>query len=97
MLNINTSKRGSTLTLYLEGQLDKNTAESAEKRIADEMKDMTKLILDLEKLEYISSAGLRVLVALRRQINDRQNLAIKNVQPSVMEVFDLTGLTKYLI
>jgi anti-sigma B factor antagonist len=97
MLNINTSKRGSTLTLYLEGQLDRNTAESAEKRIADEMKDMTKLILDLEKLEYISSAGLRVLVALRRQINDRQNSAIKNVQPSVMEVFDLTGLTKYLI
>lgn len=97
MLNINTFKRGSTLTVCLEGQFDRNTAESAEKKITDEMKDMTKLILDLEKLEYISSAGLRVLVTLRKQISDRQNMAIKNVQPAVMEVFDLTGLTKYLI
>ena len=97
MLNITTFKKGSTLTVHLEGKLDRNTSEEAEERINSEMEGMTKLILDIEKLNYISSAGLRVLVGLRRKISDRQNMAIKNVQPSVMEVFELTGLTKYLI
>ena len=97
MLNITVFKKAGTLTIHLEGKLDRNTAEEAEERINTEMEGMTKLIIDLEKLEYISSAGLRVLVGLRRKIGDRQNMAIKNVQPSVMEVFELTGLTKYLI
>ena len=97
MLNITTFKKGSTLTVHLEGKLDRNTAEEAEGKINTEMEGMTKLIIDLEKLDYISSAGLRVLVGLRRKISDRQNMAIKNVQPPVMEVFELTGLTKYLI
>ena len=97
MLNINVFKKAGTLTIHLEGKLDRNTADEAEERINSEMNGMTKLIIDLEKLEYISSAGLRVLVGLRKRISDRQNMAIKNVQPAVMKVFDLTGLTKYLI
>ena len=56
MLNINTSKKGTTLTVRLEGKLDRNTAESAEERINSEMSGMDKLIVYLEKLEYISSA-----------------------------------------
>lgn len=97
MLNITVFKKAGTLTIHLEGKLDRNTADEAEERINSEMNGMTKLIIDLEKLEYISSAGLRVLVGLRRKIGDRQNMAIKNAQPPVMEVFELTGLTKYLI
>ena len=97
MLNITTFKNSGTLTVHLEGKLDKNTAEEAEERINAEMEGMTKLIIDLEKLGYISSAGLRVLVELRKKISDRQNMAVKNVQPPVMDVFKLTGLTKYLI
>lgn len=97
MLNITVFKKAGTLTINLEGKLDRNTADEAEERINSEMNGMTKLIIDLEKLEYISSAGLRVLVGLRKRISDRQNMAIKNVQPAVMKVFDLTGLTKYLI
>ena len=97
MLNITVFKKAGTLTIHLEGKLDRNTADEAEERIKSEMNGMTKLIIDLEKLDYISSAGLRVLVELRRNISDRQNMAIKNVQPPVMEVFELTGLTKYLI
>ena len=97
MLNITVFKKAGTLTIHLEGKLDRNTADEAEERINSEMNGMTKLIIDLEKLEYISSAGLRVLVGLRRKISDRRNMAIKNVQPPVMEVFELTGLTKYLI
>ena len=97
MLNITVFKKAGTLTIHLEGKLDRNTADEAEERINREMNGMTKLIIDLEKLEYISSAGLRVLVGLRRKISDRRNMAIKNIQPPVMEVFELTGLTKYLI
>ena len=58
---------------------------------------MEKLILDLEKLVYISSAGLRVIVDLRKRISDRQNMVVKNAQQSVLDVFALTGLKKYLI
>ena len=97
MLNINTSKKGTTLTVRLEGKLDRNTAESAAERINSEMSGMDKLIVDLEKLEYISSAGLRVLVTLRMKMSEHQSMSIKNVQPSVRSVFDLTGLTRYLI
>lgn len=97
MLNITASKKGTTLTVFLEGALDRNTSETAAERIKSEMAGMEKLILDLEKLEYISSAGLRVLVDLRKRIGKRQNMAVKNVRQEVLDVFELTGLTKYLI
>ena len=97
MLNITASKKGTTLTVFLEGALDRNTSETAAERIKSEMAGREKLILDLEKLEYISSAGLRVLVDLRKRIGKRQNMAVKNVRQEVLDVFELTGLTKYLI
>ena len=94
MLNITTAKKGSTLTVCLEGKLDRNTYEMAGERINNEME---KLVLDLEKLNYISSAGLRVIVDLRKSISNRENMVVKNVQQDVLDVFELTGLKKYLI
>ena len=97
MLNITTGKKGSTLTVCLEGKLDRNTYEMAGERINSEMVGMEKLVLDLEKLNYISSAGLRVIVDLRKRISNRENMVVKNVQQDVLDVFELTGLKKYLI
>ena len=97
MLNITTTKKGSTLTVCLEGKLDRNTYEMAGERIHSEMVGMEKLVLDLEKLVYISSAGLRVLVDLRKRISNRENMVVKNVQQDVLDVLALTGLQKYLI
>ena len=97
MLNITTAKKGSTLTVYLEGKLDRNTYEMAGEKINSEMVGMEKLVLDLEKLNYISSAGLRVIVDLRKRISNRENMVVKNVQQDVLDVFALTGLKKYLI
>ena len=96
MISVNTRKKGDTLTVSLDGQLNKLTADSVEERLFSEMKDMTKLVLDLEKLTFISSAGLRVLVKLRKQIGVRENMEICNVQKDVMDIFDLTGLAEYL-
>ncbi len=97
MLNITTAKKGSTLTVCLEGKLDRNTYEMAGERINNEMVGVEKLVLDLEKLNYISSAGLRVIVDLRKRISNRENMVVKNVQQDVLDVFELTGLKKYLI
>ena len=97
MLNITTTPKGSTLTVCLEGKLDRNTYEMAGERINNEMVGMEKLVLDLEKLNYISSAGLRVIVDLRKRISNRENMVVKNVQQDVLDVFELTGLKKYLI
>lgn len=97
MLNITTTQKGSTLTVCLEGKLDRNTYEMAGERINNEMVGMEKLVLDLEKLNYISSAGLRVIVDLRKRISNRENMVVKNVQQDVLDVFELTGLKKYLI
>ena len=69
----------------------------AGERINSEMVGMEKLVLDLEKLNYISSAGLRVIVDLRKRISNRENMVVKNVQQDVLDVFELTGLKKYLI
>lgn len=96
MISVNTRKKGDTLTVSLDGQLNKLTADSVEERLLSEMKDMTKLVLDLEKLTFISSAGLRVLVKLRKQIGERENMELCNVQKNVMDIFDLTGLAEYL-
>ena len=97
MLHLPTPKKGSTLTVCLEGKLDRNTYEMAGERINSEMVGMEKLVLDMEKLVYISSAGLRVLVDLRKRISNRENMVVKNVQQDVLDVLALTGLQKYLI
>ena len=94
MLNITVFKKAGTLTIHLEGKLDRNTAEEAEERINTEMEGMTKLIIDLEKLEYISSAGLRQVVAAHKRMNGE--LTVINVSSEILDVFKMTGFDKKL-
>ena len=71
-MTVNTRKRGETLTVMLDGALNRTTCDAVEAQITGEMQGIRKLVFDMEKLSFISSAGLRVLVKLRKQVGDRE-------------------------
>jgi len=85
-----------TLTVSLQGRLDTTTAPTLESSLKDDLSNIKSLIIDLKELEYISSAGLRVLLALQKIMNDKGELIIKNVKPEVNEVFEITGFDGFL-
>ena len=92
-LKIDVEKDGTEYTFLLEGRLDTITAPSLEGKINEATPDATKLILDLAKLDYISSAGLRVLLGAAQDMEDKGEMVVCNLNPSVKEVFDLTGFS----
>ena len=84
------------MTLALEGRLDTTTAPELEKVVTSELTGVTDLTLDFEKLEYISSAGLRVVLAAQKTMNRQGSMEIHNANEMVMEVFEVTGFTDIL-
>ena len=83
---------GSTLVLALEGRLDTTTAPQLENELKVSLYDTKALTLDMEKLEYLSSAGLRVLLAAQKQMQKQGGeMVIVNVNETIMEVFEVTG------
>ena len=94
-MKVERSLDGNTLTISVEGRLDLNSAPELEKKIElpDEVEN---LIFDFEKLEYISSAGLRVILTLQDIMQTRGTMIIKNLSDDVKEVFEITGLSSEL-
>ena len=84
------------LTIALEGRLDTTTAPQLEAELKGSYEGITALTLDFEKLEYISSAGLRVLLAAQKEMNKRGSMTVKNVCDDIKEVFDITGFSDIL-
>lgn len=82
---------GTTLTVKLEGRLDTLTAPELEEDMQGALEGVTDLVVDLEALEYVSSAGLRVLLRLMKQM--KQQMVIRNVSELVGEVFEVTGFS----
>lgn len=96
-MTITKSTENAVLTLALEGRLDTNTAPELEKEVSTDLTaDVQTLILDLKELEYISSAGLRVLLAAQKKMNKQGNMVIKNVNDMIMDVFQVTGFVDIL-
>lgn len=94
-MKVERSLDGNTLTISVEGRLDLNSAPELEKKI--ELQDeVENLIFDFEKLEYISSAGLRVILTLQDIMQTRGTMIIKNLSNDVKEVFEITGLSSEL-
>lgn len=87
---------GNKLDLALEGRLDTTTAPMLEAEFKNSLDGAEELTLDFAKLEYISSAGLRVLLAAQKAMNKQGKMVIKNVNSDVMEVFEITGFTDIL-
>lgn len=96
MLNINKNLNGETLTVSLEGRLDTTTAPQLEESLKESMVGIKELILDFANLEYISSAGLRVLLSAHKNMASKGGMKVKNVSEIVQEVFDVTGFADIL-
>lgn len=89
-------KNERRLTLALEGRLDSDTAPLLEQQFKEALEGVTILELDFEKLEYISSAGLRLLLATQKRMNEQGEMIIKNVSKGIMEILEITGFNGIL-
>ena len=96
MLNIIKNANGSSLKYSLEGRLDTTTVSQLDQALEGALEGVTDLTFDIEKLEYISSAGLRVLLSCQKIMNKQGTMVITNVSEEVQEIFDVTGFTSIL-
>ena len=95
-MTINKLQEGNTLIIALEGRLDTMTSPELEKELKESMDGTESLVLDFGKLDYISSAGLRVLLSAHKQMKNKGGLTVKNVNEVVQEIFDVTGFADIL-
>lgn len=96
MLNINKTIKDATLYYALEGRLDTITSPELEEELKASLEDAQALVLDFEKLEYISSAGLRVLLSAQKTMAKRGEMKLTHVNETVMEIFEVTGFADIL-
>ncbi len=96
MLNIESKRNAAELTVALSGRLDTNTAPELEKALNTSLEGVNMLFIDMEKLDYISSAGLRVLLAAQKTMNEQGKMTITHVNEAIMEIFEVTGLSDIL-
>lgn len=93
---IKKTENGSNLEIKVEGRLDTTTAPQLETELNGLDSGVTNLVFDLEALEYISSAGLRVLLCAQKIMNKQGKMTIRNVNEGIMEVFEITGFVDIL-
>ena len=96
MLTINKTIENGKAAFALEGRLDTTTAPELEKELKDSFDGLSELTLDFSKLEYISSAGLRVLLAAQKVMNRQGGMKVANVNETIMEIFEVTGFSDIL-
>ena len=96
MLNINKKVENGAASLALEGRLDTITAPELEQELKASLEGVSELVLDFEKLEYISSAGLRVLLAAQKTMNKQGEMKLIHVNEVIMEIFEVTGFADIL-
>ena len=87
---------GTSLTLALSGRLDTITSPELENEIKVGLGGVTELVFDLSGLEYISSAGLRVLLTAQKIMNKQGRMVVRNVSGAIQDIFEVTGFTEIL-
>ena len=90
------NKNANALDISLVGRLDTTTAPQLEASLKESIDGVEELTFDFERLEYISSAGLRVLLAAQKTMNKQGKMTLKNVSADIMEVFEITGFADIL-
>lgn len=95
-MTIDKKQDGGNLTIALDGRLDTTTAPQLEAELKTAVTGITELVFDLAKLEYISSAGLRVLLSAQKVMNKQGKMTIRNANEDIMDVFDVTGFVDIL-
>ena len=96
-MDIKTERTDGTLIITLEGRLDTTTAPYLEAELKQKLSGVTKLLFDFSSLEYLSSAGLLVLLSAQKRMNRQGSMAIRNVRDEIMEFFKITGFTDILM
>ena len=96
MLYIEKNVTETELTVTLTGRLDTTTAPELEKELKASLDGVTTLTLDMEELEYISSAGLRVLLSAQKIMNKQGEMKVIHVSETIMEIFEVTGFSDIL-
>lgn len=91
MMNIIQNRNNDQLVIVLEGRLDISTAPDLDKVVNNDLDGVTELVFDLEKLDYISSVGLRVLLFAQKKMNRQGSMKVINVNEMVMDVFAAMG------
>ena len=87
---------GDKLTIALEGRLDTSTAPELEAELNASLDGVKQLVLDMEQLLYLSSAGLRVVLAAQKRMNKQGTMTVVHVADAIMEVFEITGFVDIL-
>lgn len=95
-MTIEKNLNGTELEMSLSGRMDTSTAPQFEEELKANISGVTKLILNFEQLEYISSAGLRVILAAQKIMNKQGEMVIRNVNEVISEVFEITGFLDIL-
>ena len=95
-MKISKTQNGTSVELAIEGRLDTMTAPELEAELNASLKDAESLTLDFSKLEYISSAGLRVLLSAHKAMSAKDGMKVTNVNEIVREVFEVTGFADIL-
>ena len=95
-MTIEIKRNVEEIVLQIAGRLDTTTAPALDKAIAENLSGIKSLILDFKGLEYISSAGLRVLLSAQKKMQQIGSMTVKNVCEDVMEVFEMTGFADIL-
>ena len=95
-MTIDKQLNGSELTLTLNGRLDTTTAPELENAIKENIAGITNLVMDFAGLEYLSSAGLRVILSAQKTMNKQGEMVIRNVNETINEVFEITGFIDIL-
>ena len=95
-MKITKNQNGTQLNIAVEGRMDTTTAPELEKELRESLDGITELTLDFSKLDYISSAGLRVLLSAHKAMSKQGAMKVTNVNEMVMEVFEVTGFSDIL-
>ena len=90
-MTIQKTLEASKLTVAIVGRLDTTTAPQLEGELRSSLDDVTELVIDLETLDYISSAGLRVLLSAQKTMNQQGSMVVTHVKPEIMDIFEVTG------
>lgn len=96
-MNINIERQNELLIITLQGRLDTNTSPALEEVITNMDGEIKDLKIDIKDLEYISSAGLRVLLSAQKKMNKVGSMKVVNVCDAIMEIFEITGFIDILV
>jgi anti-sigma B factor antagonist len=95
-MTIEKNLSGTELNVKVSGRLDTTTAPELEAEVMGAISGVTKLVLNFEALEYLSSAGLRVLLQAQKTMNKQGEMVVRNVNETISEIFEVTGFSDVL-